>query len=40
VASVANGTPLANVMLSLLRAPGLEDLDRFGHSEGSFALNV
>ena len=27
-----NGTPLANVMLSVLHALGLEDVDRFGDS--------
>src|SRR5258708_17963652 len=29
-----NGTPLANVMLGLLQKLGLEDLERFGDSEG------
>ena len=35
-----NGTPLANVMLSVLRALGLEDLERFGDSEAAFDLNA
>jgi hypothetical protein len=35
-----NGTPLANVMLGVLRALGLEDLERFGDSEGAFELNA
>ncbi|HEX3645872.1 MAG TPA: DUF1552 domain-containing protein [Vicinamibacterales bacterium] len=33
-----NGTPLANVMLSVLRAIGLEDLERFGDSEGAYNI--
>lgn len=33
----ANGTPLSNVMLSLLHALGLDDLQSFGDSEGTFA---
>jgi len=35
-----NGTPLANVMLGLLQKLGLEDLERFGDSEGAFELNA
>ena len=35
-----NGTPLANVMLSVLQALGLADLERFGDSEGTFDLNA
>ena len=35
-----NGTPLANVMLSVLHALGLDDLERFGDSEGAFDLNA
>jgi len=35
-----NGTPLANVMLSVLHALGLEDLERFGDSEAAFDLNA
>jgi hypothetical protein len=31
-----NGTPLASVMLGVLHALGLEDVDRFGDSEGAF----
>jgi len=34
-----NGTPLANVMLSVLRTLGLEDVDRFGDSTSPFALS-
>lgn len=33
----ANGTPLSNVMLSLLHTLGLDDLEHFGDSEGTFA---
>lgn len=32
----ANGTPLSNVMLSLLHAVGMDDLKSFGDSEGVF----
>ena len=32
-----NGTPLSNVMLSLLHTLGLDDLKSFGDSEGVFA---
>ncbi len=32
-----NGTPLSNVMLSLLHALGLDDLSSFGDSEGTFS---
>src|SRR5262252_9630398 len=36
-----NGTPLANVMLSVLHALGLDDVERFGDSEaGAFDLNA
>jgi len=35
-----NATPLANVMLGLLHTLGLEDLERFGDSEGAFELNA
>jgi hypothetical protein len=31
-----NGTPLANVMLGVLRALGMDDLETFGDSEGAF----
>ena len=34
----ANGTPLANVMLSVLHALGLDDLGQFGDSDGAFSL--
>jgi Protein of unknown function (DUF1552) len=34
-----NGTPLANVMLSVLHALGLEDLERFGDSTAPFDLS-
>ena len=33
----ANGTPLSNVMLSLLHTLGLDDLTSFGDSEGTFS---
>ena len=33
-----NGTPLANVMLSVLHALGLDDLEGFGDSTGRFAI--
>ena len=35
-----NGTPLANVMLGVLQALGLEDMERFGDSDGTFELNA
>ena len=34
----ANGTPLANVMLSVLHAFGLDDVQEFGDSEAPFTL--
>ena len=34
-----NETPLANVMLTVLRALGLEEMERFGDSSGAFALH-
>jgi hypothetical protein len=34
----ADGTPMANVMLTLLRRLGVEDLQQFGDSTGEFAL--
>jgi len=34
---VKNGTPLSNVMLSLLHSVGLDELKNFGDSEGTFA---
>jgi hypothetical protein len=37
--AAANGTPLANVMLGVLRALGCEALDRFGDSTAVFDLN-
>ena len=36
----APGTPLANVMLSLLHRPGLEDLESLGNSTGEFSLSA
>ena len=36
----APGTPLANVMLSLLRRLGVEDLESFGNSTGEFSLSA
>ena len=35
-----DGTPLANVMLSLLHELGLDDLESFGSSTGEFALSM
>ena len=35
-----NGTPLANAMLSVLHALGLEDVERFGDSDAAFDLNA
>ncbi len=32
------GTPMANVMLSLLHKMGLDDLESFGNSNGTFSL--
>jgi len=32
------GTPLANVMLSVLHKLGIDDITSFGDSEGTFAL--
>ena len=36
----APGTPLANVMLSLLHRLGLDDLESFGNSSGEFSLSA
>ncbi|MDX1647395.1 MAG: DUF1552 domain-containing protein, partial [Longimicrobiales bacterium] len=33
----APGTPMANVMLSLLKKLGVQDIERFGDSDGTFA---
>ena len=35
----ADGTPMANVMLSMLHMLGLEDMESFGDSTGTFELN-
>jgi hypothetical protein len=35
-----DGTPMANVMLSLLHRLGLEDLTSFGDSTGEFSLTA
>jgi hypothetical protein len=35
-----DGTPMANVMLSLLHKLGLDDMKSFGDSTGEFALSV
>jgi len=35
-----DGTPMANVMLSLLHGMGLDDMERFGNSTGDFSLKV
>ena len=37
---VPDGTPLANVMLTLLHKLGLEDVKSFGDSTGEFALEM
>ena len=34
------GTPMANVMLSLLHKLGMEDVDHFGDSTDAFSLTV
>jgi hypothetical protein len=34
-----DGTPLANVMLSVLHSMGLDDVQTFGDSTGEFDLN-
>ena len=34
-----NGTPLANAMLTILNALGLDDLTSFGDSEGILSLS-
>jgi hypothetical protein len=36
----ADGTPMANVMLSLLHGLGLDDIERFGNSTGTFDLTT
>jgi hypothetical protein len=36
---VPNGTPLANVMLGVLHALGVDDVKQFGDSEGVFSFN-
>ncbi len=36
----ADGTPMANMMLALLHSLGLDDLDKFGNSNGVFDLNA
>jgi hypothetical protein len=36
----ADGTPMANVMLSLLHGLGLDDMTEFGDSTGTFDLNA
>ena len=35
-----DGTPMANVMLTLLHKLGLDDMKSFGDSTGEFALSV
>jgi hypothetical protein len=35
----ADGTPMANVMLTMLHMLGLDDIDHFGDSSGTFDLN-
>jgi hypothetical protein len=34
----ADGTPMANVMLSLMHMLGLEDMETFGDSTGEFSF--
>ena len=34
------GTPMANVMLSLMHRLGMDDMDSFGNSTGDFSLTV
>ncbi|NNM32978.1 MAG: hypothetical protein HKO53_07910, partial [Gemmatimonadetes bacterium] len=34
------GTPMANVMLSLMHRLGMDDMDQFGNSTGDFSLTV
>ena len=36
----ADGTPMANVMLSVLRSVGFSDMRQFGDSTGAFDLNA
>ena len=36
----APGTPMANVMLDLIHRLGVEDVERFGDSTGTFSLNA
>jgi hypothetical protein len=36
----ADGTPMANVMLSLMHKLGMDDVEEFGNSTGDFSLNV
>jgi hypothetical protein len=35
-----DGTPMANVMLTLMHKLGLDHMPSFGDSTGEFALNV
>ena len=35
-----DGTPMANVMLTLLHGLGLDDMESFGDSTGEFDLNA
>ena len=34
------GTPMANVMLDLIHRLGIDDLERFGDSTGTFSLSA
>ena len=36
----ADGTPMANVMLSVLQALGIDDMAQFGDSTSAFDLNA
>jgi hypothetical protein len=35
-----DGTPMANVMMSLLQRLGMDDLQSFGDSNGTFSLSA
>jgi hypothetical protein len=35
-----DGTPMANVMLSLMHKLGLDDMESFGNSTGEYALTI
>ena len=35
-----DGTPMANVMLSLMHKLGLDDMESFGNSTGEYSLTI